>query len=348
MQVTRANAIADDGIIIVNKEKDMTSHDVVSCMRKLANTRKVGHGGTLDPMATGVLVVAVGKATRMLQYIFASWKTYRATVLLGVRTVSDDAMGEVLEITPVDEQGLQDKIDAILPEFRGDILQAPSKVSAIKVHGKRAYDLVREGKEVELEKRPVTIYSLEQISSLRASSSHENAYEFDIEVTCSSGTYIRSIARDIGEKLECGAHLTMLERTNVGGFTLEEAKTLQELNRYVSEQNACDCPKSVETIPLAKLAMNMFPYSYVSKAQREKICVGAFLPYEDFMANLSSNENAIEKLSEKVSRENEILPKNKHKDSVFAAIYEENSHSRLVALMTPKGKFVKPVCVFDV
>lgn len=332
MQITRAITTADDGFIIINKQKNMTSHDVVSCMRKLCNTRKVGHGGTLDPMATGVLVIAVGKATRMLQYIAAKHKTYKATILLGVSTVSDDAMGEILQITPVQIKGLQEKIFEALKEFRGEIMQAPSKVSAIKIDGKRAYDLVREGKEVQLKQRPVTIYSLEQTCALKPNVEYDNAYEFDIEVTCSSGTYIRSIARDLGEKLGVGAHLTMLERTSVGNFVLDQSQTLSDLDTYVTLENSCESPKAVEVIKLHEVAKNMFPYAYISEDERQKICVGGFLSYKEFTENLIS-ENSIS------------IPNDKN---ILAAVYKENGEEKLVALMEPKGKYVKPVCVFDV
>jgi tRNA pseudouridine55 synthase len=212
--------VETDGLIVVDKPGGMTSHDVVARVRRLAKTRRVGHGGTLDPMATGVLIIGVNRATRLLTYMIGSTKSYRATIRLGQTTVTDDAEGDVIATASVD--GITDEaIRAGLAAQTGEIDQVPSAVSAIKINGQRAYKRVRDGEDVELPARRVTIYQLDV--------RRIDKPDVDIEVTCSSGTYIRAIARDLGRTLGCGAHLTALRRTAVGGFTLAEASTLAEL-----------------------------------------------------------------------------------------------------------------------
>jgi tRNA pseudouridine55 synthase len=210
---------APDGLVIVDKPTDWTSHDVVARIRRLAHTRKVGHAGTLDPMATGVLVVGVGRATRLLGHLALADKSYDATVRLGVTTTTDDAQGEVVEQQPVDVS--DEQIAAALAPLTGEILQAPSAVSAIKVDGKRAYARVRAGEQVELAARPVTVHEL-LVRDRRGD-------EIDLHVRCSSGTYVRALARDLGAALGVGAHLTRLRRTRVGGYDLGQAATLDQL-----------------------------------------------------------------------------------------------------------------------
>jgi tRNA pseudouridine55 synthase len=197
---------------------------VVARVRRLAGTRKVGHAGTLDPMATGVLVLGVDRATRLLGHLVLTEKAYDATVRLGVSTTTDDAEGEVTASTPAAhlQPGL---VEAELGELVGDILQVPTAVSAIKVDGKRAYQRVRDGEQVELKARPVTIHSLE-VRDQRVAGDH---LDVDISVRCSSGTYVRAIARDVGAALGVGGHLTALRRTAVGPFDLVVARTLEEL-----------------------------------------------------------------------------------------------------------------------
>jgi tRNA pseudouridine55 synthase len=215
---------APAGLVIVDKAGGMTSHDVVARVRRLAHTRRVGHGGTLDPMATGVLVIGVGKATRLLTYVIGSAKGYAATIRLGQATVTDDAEGEIVSSALAGDV-TDDAIRAGLAAQTGDIRQVPSAVSAIKIDGKRAYKMVREGESVELAARPVTVSRLD-VSAIRRGPSF---IDVDVEVTCSSGTYIRAIARDLGAGLGVGGHLTALRRTAVGSFTLAEASTLDEL-----------------------------------------------------------------------------------------------------------------------
>jgi tRNA pseudouridine55 synthase len=236
--------VNSDGLIVVDKPGGMTSHDVVARVRRLAKTRRVGHGGTLDPMATGVLVVGVNRATRLLTYVIGSTKGYRATIRLGQTTVTDDAEGEVTATASVD--GVTDEaIRAGLASQTGEIDQVPSAVSAIKVDGQRAYKRVREGEDVELPARRVTIYQLD-VEDIRRG----GHLDVDIDVSCSSGTYIRAIARDLGRTLGCGGHLTALRRTAVGGFTLAEASTLAQL-----EDRAPD----VVTLSMADAARRAFP-----------------------------------------------------------------------------------------
>ena len=209
-----------DGIVVVDKPAGWTSHDVVARIRRLAGTRRVGHAGTLDPMATGVLVVGVGRATRLLGHLAARDKDYDATIRLGVTTTSDDADGEV--VTTTDAAAVTDAaIRVAMTALTGDIEQVPAAVSAIKVDGVRAYARARAGESVDLEPRPVHVARLE----LR----ERRGDELDVGVTCSTGTYVRALARDLGAALGVGAHLTALRRTRVGTIGLERARTLDEL-----------------------------------------------------------------------------------------------------------------------
>ncbi|GAB4098819.1 tRNA pseudouridine(55) synthase TruB [Sinomonas halotolerans] len=212
--------------MIVDKPRGWTSHDVVGKVRRLAGTRKVGHAGTLDPMATGVLVVGVNKATRLLSYIVGTEKTYTATIRLGQSTVTDDAEGEVLE-ERLAAAITEDQIRGGVGRLTGEILQVPSSVSAIKVAGERSYARVRAGKEVALEARPVTIHSFEVHGVRRVRGGR--LQDVDVTVRCSSGTYIRALARDLGNDLGVGGHLTALRRTQVGPYGVEQARTLEEL-----------------------------------------------------------------------------------------------------------------------
>ena len=203
----------------------MTSHDVVAKVRKLAGTRKVGHAGTLDPMATGLLVLGIESATKLLTFVVGADKTYLATLRLGASTITDDREGEVIEqASPAQLGSISDEsISAELSKLRGVIQQVPSAVSAIKVNGERAYDRVRAGEVFELKSREVTISKLEVLGQIRR---EENFIEIDIIVDCSSGTYIRAIARDLGSALGVGGHLTQLRRTRIGAFDVSDAITL--------------------------------------------------------------------------------------------------------------------------
>ena len=215
------------GLVVVDKPGGMTSHDVVSRCRRLLGTRKVGHAGTLDPMATGVLVVGVERATKILGLLTATAKSYSATIRLGRTTTTEDAEGDVLQDIPAGSVS-EDAILAGIAGLRGQINQRPSAVSAVKVGGKRAYQLVREGQDVELPARTVRIDRFALLEMRRAGS----FTDLDVEVDCSSGTYIRALARDLGEMLGVGGHLTTLRRTRVGCFGLDQARTLDQLAEH--------------------------------------------------------------------------------------------------------------------
>jgi tRNA pseudouridine55 synthase len=212
------------GIIIIDKPAGLTSHDVVTRCRRIFSTRKVGHAGTLDPLATGVLVIGVDRATKILGLLTEASKSYAATVRLGQSTSTEDAEGTVLH--QVSAQDVTDQaIATAIAGLRGDITQVPSAVSAVKVGGRRAYRLAREGHTVELAARPVRIDRFETLAVRR----HDQLVDVDVEVDCSSGTYIRALARDLGDTLAVGGHLTALRRTRVGRFGLDHARSLDEL-----------------------------------------------------------------------------------------------------------------------
>ena len=219
--------MTDAGLVVVDKPAGMTSHDVVGRCRRIFGTRKVGHAGTLDPMATGVLVVGIERATKILGLLTATDKTYSATIRLGQTTSTEDAEGEVLQTVSAD--GVTDaQIGEAVAGLRGEIGQVPSAVSAIKVGGKRAYTLAREGKAVELPPRNVRIDRFDVL----AVRWREGFVDVDVEVDCSSGTYIRALARDVGSTLGVGGHLTALRRTRVGEFGLDQARTLEDLAEH--------------------------------------------------------------------------------------------------------------------
>jgi tRNA pseudouridine55 synthase len=228
MMMSRTNA--DDpqsGVVVINKPTGLTSHQVVAKIQRLAGTRKVGHAGTLDPMATGVLVIGIGKATRLLGYLALTKKAYQATIRLGISTVTDDADGTVTS-TPGADWLSDDQIKAALAGLRGKRMQVPSAVSAIKVDGVRAYAKVRSGQEVDLAPRPVTIDRFEVVGRFDLEVDGVAVVDLDVIVECSSGTYVRALARDLGSILGTGGHLTALRRTCVGPFAINDAQTLEE------------------------------------------------------------------------------------------------------------------------
>jgi tRNA pseudouridine55 synthase len=251
------------GIVVVDKPAGVTSHDVVARVRRLAGTRQVGHAGTLDPMATGVLVLGVNRATRLLGHLMLTEKAYDATVRLGASTTTDDAEGELVAST--DASHLDEAtVRTALTGFVGDLEQVPTAVSAIKVDGKRAYQRVRDGEEVELEARPVTVHEL-TVHDVRPDGTH---LDVDVSVRCSSGTYIRAIARDLGAALGVGGHLTALRRTAVGSFGLDVAHTLDEL----AEEFAM--------LPIAEAARATFPVVDLDDAQAADVRFGRALPLD--------------------------------------------------------------------
>jgi len=242
-------------LVVVDKPAGMTSHDVVARVRRSLGTRKVGHAGTLDPMATGVLVLGVERATRLLGHLMLTEKTYSATVRLGASTTTDDAEGETTAVTPAGHL-TEDEVRAALAAFEGDIEQVPSTVSAIKVDGKRAYARARDGEQVELKARPVTIHEI-AAGSFRVEGEF---LDLEVRVRCSSGTYVRAIARDLGDALGVGGHLTALRRHSVGPFTLDDAVT--------------DLEHVVITLPIARAARQAFPAYDLDQAQAQAVRYG--------------------------------------------------------------------------
>lgn len=218
---------ARDGILVINKPLGITSHDVVAKVRKALGIKKVGHAGTLDPEASGVLVLGVNRGTRLMQYFVGDNKRYEATIRLGVATISDDAVGEVISVTPNSLKAEQ--ITAELKNLTGPIMQRPSSVSAIKVNGTRAHDLVRAGVDLVLPERPVTVHQIELTGINDATYSEKPITEISVKVHCSSGTYVRALARDLGAALQVGGSVLSLIRTQAGVFNLADAIELSDL-----------------------------------------------------------------------------------------------------------------------
>jgi tRNA pseudouridine55 synthase len=244
----------------VDKPGGMTSHDVVARVRRLAGTRKVGHAGTLDPMATGVLVIGVEKATRLLGYLTLTEKEYAATIRLGQSTSTDDAEGEITGGTPAADVSAE-TLSVAIAGLTGEIEQVPPAVSAIKVDGQRAYRLTRAGAAPELKPRPVTVYEF-TLTAIR----HDGDFvDVDATVRCSSGTYIRALARDLGAALGTGGHLTRLRRTRVGGYRIEDARTLDQL------------AERFEVLPLAQAAAAAFPSRTLTADEARRLAHGGRL-----------------------------------------------------------------------
>ncbi|MFP5345714.1 MAG: tRNA pseudouridine(55) synthase TruB [Actinomycetes bacterium] len=242
----RSDADGPTGVVVVDKASGWTSHDVVARLRRLAGTRKVGHAGTLDPMATGVLVCGLGRATRLLTYLVGADKTYTATIRLGAGTVTDDAEGEVTRRSDAAHVTREDVVRAV-DVLTGEILQGPSAVSAVKVEGRRSYARVRSGEQVALAARPVTVHRFAVLDARHRVDEGSTVLDVDVEVSCSSGTYVRALARDLGDELGVGGHLTVLRRTAVGPFGIEAARTLDEL------------AEALVVVPLAQAAAAALP-----------------------------------------------------------------------------------------
>ncbi len=245
--------MVEPGLVLIDKPTDWTSHDVVAKVRKAVGTKKVGHAGTLDPLATGLLVLGIESGTKLLTFLVGVDKTYLATIRLGVSTVSDDSQSEILETAAPATLALvsPELIDQEMSKLTGVIQQRPSSVSAIKVDGKRAYDLVRAGEEVELKSREVTVSTFELLSR---SSSADGFMDLEVKVECSSGTYIRALARDLGQALGVGGHITELRRTRVGSFDVSDANVITDL-------------EDLKLTPLAKAASDLFPTISLSSEQ---------------------------------------------------------------------------------
>jgi tRNA pseudouridine55 synthase len=283
--VTDAGSI--DGLVVVDKPGGWTSHDVVGKLRRLARTRRVGHAGTLDPMATGVLICGIGRATRLLGHLALHDKTYEATIRLGVRTTTDDAEGEVMSTLPVGSS--DDDIAAAMRALTGDIAQVPSSVSAIKIDGQRAYARVRAGESVELAARPVRVSRFDLLA--------RRDDLLDVVVDCSTGTYIRALARDLGEALGCGGSLSALRRTRIGGVDLSAAAPLDALVEAGSVDSAL--------LPLSDAVARAFPRRELNEDEARELSfgrrlspsgptgpVGAFAPDGTVVALLEDRDDA--------------------------------------------------------
>ncbi|MBO0677063.1 tRNA pseudouridine(55) synthase TruB [Mycolicibacterium sp. S2-37] len=254
------------GIVVVDKPAGMTSHDVVGRCRRIFGTRKVGHAGTLDPMATGVLVIGIERATKLLGLLTATDKSYDATIRLGQTTTTEDAQGEIVSTIPASEVS-DAAIAGAVAALRGPIEQVPSAVSAIKVGGQRAYKLVREGQTVELAARRVRIERFDVLAVRRAGDGVPDVIDVDVRVDCSSGTYIRALARDVGSALGVGGHLTALRRTRVGRFGLDEAYGLDALADHPALSH-----------PLDEACLLAFPRRDLSTEEAESARHGRALP----------------------------------------------------------------------
>lgn len=278
------------GLLVVDKPGGLTSHDVVARVRRLTGTRKVGHAGTLDPMATGVLVLGIGRATRLLGYLSASQKSYDATIRLGQRTVTDDADGDIEECASAAAVA-ESRVVAQVLSMTGAIQQVPSKVSAVKIDGERAYRRVRAGQDVTIAARSVRISRFSVNEFFRPTA---DLLDVDVTVVCSSGTYVRALARDLGAALGAGGHLTRLRRTSVGQFTLDDAVTLEAL------------ADRVPLLPLAAAVGSSFPRVDVDEEQAAAIrhgrpidhpaasgVVGVFGPNRDVLAVMEAKEGKL-------------------------------------------------------
>ena len=271
------------GILLVDKPKGVTSHDVVAMVRRQLGTKKVGHAGTLDPMATGLMVVGIDSGTKLLSHLFGLDKQYLATIRLGQATSTDDAEGEVLseaDASKITKEQLQLEIE----KLTGEIEQVPSSVSAIKVDGRRAYDIVRSGESVELTSRRVKIYRFQLISEITRV---DKFLEFDVLVDCSSGTYIRALARDMGQALGVGGHLRELRRTMVGEFRIDDATKPDELRKPMT---------------LLEVATMLFPVVELGDAQAQDIIHGKRIVLEESSPVAADHRGALLAILEPVGK----------------------------------------------
>ncbi len=352
--VARGAATAADGVLLVDKPRGLTSHDVVGATRRLAATRKVGHAGTLDPMATGLLVLGIGRATRFLTYLVGADKTYESTIRLGMETTTEDAEGQVIAARGcrIDDL-IEGRLQEALASLTGRIQQVPSAVSAIKVNGVRAYKRVRDGQNVELEARPVTIHELRLTGEPRQAGvdlpgaaagdalagaedgvgGEVQVVDLDVVVSCSSGTYVRALARDLGRTLGCGAHLIALRRTGVGPFDVGQAHTLTALSEQVETDAATPDPRGVTTIPLEEVARRCFERLDLTEAEARGLRFGQPLDIA-----------ALERAQSPVGNAVPVASKEAPGQRVVAGFAPDG---RLVALLTPRGSRARPVLVLD-
>lgn len=259
--VLTPDPLADSGLVIVDKPSGMTSHDVVSRLRRIFGTKRVGHSGTLDPMATGVLVLGLNRGTRFLPSVHADTKAYEATIRLGASTLTDDMEGEVL--SEADASGVSDEdVEKQVLALSGDIMQRPASVSAVKIDGVRAHERVRRGEDVLLPERPVTVSRFD-VTAIR----HTDTWvDLDVVVECSAGTFIRSLARDMGAALGVGGHLTALRRTAAGPFTIADARTLEQLEA-----------EPVPSMSLDEAALRCFPAVDITAEDGAALAQGKWL-----------------------------------------------------------------------
>jgi tRNA pseudouridine55 synthase len=265
--------LATPGLVLIDKPTNWTSHDVVAKVRKAIGTKKVGHAGTLDPLATGLLVLGIGSGTKLLTFLVGADKTYEATIRLGQQTVSDDSESEVIKSASPDEIANISDVDISreISKLTGVIMQTPSSVSAKKVEGKRAYDLVRAGQQVELRAREVKIFSFEMLSAARVS----GFLDVDVRVECSSGTYIRALARDLGNSLGVGGHITALRRTRVGHFDVASANSIDELDK-------------LRLTELATAAKQLFPVIELADSEVTDLIHGKKIPGKQEVVGLAA------------------------------------------------------------
>ena len=352
--VARGAATAADGVLLVDKPRGLTSHDVVGATRRLAATRKVGHAGTLDPMATGLLVLGIGRATRFLTYLVGADKTYESTIRLGMETTTEDAEGQVIAARGcrIDDL-IEGRLQEALASLTGRIQQVPSAVSAIKVNGVRAYKRVRDGQNVELEARPVTIHELRLTGEPRQAGvdlpgaaagdalagaedgvgGEVQVVDLDVVVSCSSGTYVRALARDLGRTLGCGAHLIALRRTGVGPFDVGQAHTLTALSEQVETDAATPDPRGATTLPLEEVARRCFERLDLTEAEARGLRFGQPLDVA-----------ALERAQSPVGNAVPVASKEAPGRRVVAGFAPDG---RLVALLTPRGSRARPVLVLD-
>ena len=352
--VPRGAVPASDGILLVDKPQGLTSHDVVGATRRLAATRKVGHAGTLDPMATGLLLLGIGRATRFLTYLVGADKTYEATIRLGVETTTEDAEGEVTTAHGCRRDDLtEERLRKALAVLTGQIQQVPSAVSAIKVDGVRAYKRVRDGQDVELEARPVTIHELRLTGEPRqagvdlagaaaggvatgaetdGAEGEVQVVDLDVVVSCSSGTYVRALARDLGQALGCGAHLTALRRTGVGPFDVGQASTLIELSEQVETDAVTPDPRGAATVPLEEVARRCFERLALTEDEARALRYGQPLDAE-VLERAEAPEGRRLQASAKTAEQRVVAG--------FAP------GGRLVALLRHQGPRARPVLVLD-
>ena len=269
-----------NGIINLKKEAGMTSHDAVFKLRKILGTKKIGHGGTLDPDVVGVLPIAVGKATRMVEFMQDEGKVYEGEITLGYSTTTEDASGEVIAETPVLLPFDEKLVDEAIASLTGSITQIPPMYSAVKVNGRKLYEYARAGQEVERPERQVTIYSFERTSPI---SYEDKLARFTFRVKCSKGTYIRTLSVDLGEKLDYAAHMSHLTRTSAAGLRLEDSLTLEEIAQKV-EAGKLDFlhPLEIGTGDLVKV--------YLTPEQAEEVRFGRFIELEQTVKEVAAFE----------------------------------------------------------